>query len=367
MDNQRTTVEGELAEWFGYDHCVLVGRATTGITLVLQALTVPGDEVLYPAYTCVSPVYSAVYADLEPGFVDVRQDYTIDTAALRQRISTETAAVVPIHMFGHAARIETVREIADEYNALVVEDACQSIGTQYNGELVGSFGDVSVLSFGEKKPIDAGGGGAILTDQTELARQVRSASAAISTCDEQHLEALYNHYRDLYYQIEDLKQILPAASQLYRPFPDVFKPLYHRGLDPSVPGRLSRALNGVNDAITTRREHASIYRSELSHPSITHPEPLGSPVYYRYSVCLESKEMRDFIVASLRDENFHVSTLYDTIHHRFGQSGPFNTAADLSSRTMNLWVSPRIDAEYVKNCAHKTIESIAEFNDECGE
>ncbi|WP_440992287.1 DegT/DnrJ/EryC1/StrS family aminotransferase [Haloarchaeobius baliensis] len=357
----RRSVEARLATQFDREHCVLVGRATTGLMLLFNAYEVSGD-VIFPAYTCPSPVYAALYADATPQFCDVRSDYTIDPKSLESMISENTDAVVPIHMFGHQAAMDEIRSIADEYDALVLEDACQSVGTMPNGDPLGSFGDASILSFGAGKPIDVGTGGAVLTDDEATATTVRKLEQQIPVRDDDRLEVLYDHYRELYYAIEDLKEVTETAHQLFEPFPSVFRELYVRGTTDELPGHVSPTLNELEDEIAARKANADRYRNELEDPRITHPDPKDGTVYYRYSIRLPTREVRDYIVTYLRERDIHVSTLYETIHRRFGSEADVPTAERLADETLNLWVTSDVSESYVTRCCETIANALAEYD-----
>jgi len=190
MSESRTRVSGRIADFFNREYCILVGRATTGIKLVLDVFSVEND-VVYPAYTCPSPVYASVHSGANPVFCDVGHDYNIDTDELRKIVDGETDAVVPIHMFGHPAKMDEIEEICND--TLVIEDACQAVGSKYKERTTGSWGDVAVVSFGSKKPIDVGGGGAVLTDDEGIARKIRDVESEMETRDEERLEKMYDY------------------------------------------------------------------------------------------------------------------------------------------------------------------------------
>lgn len=167
-----TALEDRIADRFDRDYCVLVGRGTTGIALSLRAADVTG-EVVCPTYTCSSAIYGVAYSYGTPVFADVFDDYTVTVESVKEAYTHDTEAVMPIHLFGHPAPIEELQSFCAENDLLLLEDACQAVGTTIDGAPVGTFGEISVLSFGHKKQIDAGGGGAVLTDDGDLAAAVR--------------------------------------------------------------------------------------------------------------------------------------------------------------------------------------------------
>jgi len=360
MVSTRQEVSKLVADFFDRQYCVFVGRATTGIKLILDEFSIDGD-VVYPAYTCPSPVYASVYSGANPVFCDVRPDYNMDIEELSKAVTDETEAVVPIHVFGHPAKMDEIKNICEDI--LVIEDACQAVGSKYKNKKTGSWGDVSVVSFGNKKPLEAGGGGAVLTDNEDIARNINSAESEIDIRDEDQMVALYDHYREIYYAIESLKDMNPAAEKLFKPFPEVFKELYLRGFDKNLLNNIKLAVETREEELSKREMHADIYRKHINCSEVTHPEPIGEAVYYRYSLLLETENMRDFVVSYLRERDFHVSTLYDTIHRRFGSDSEFPSASHLSKRTLNLWVSD-VNEDYVRECSEAVVEALKEYRNE---
>jgi dTDP-4-amino-4,6-dideoxygalactose transaminase len=291
----------------------------------------------------------------------VQDDYTLSIDSLSNQISADTEAVLPIHLFGHPAKLDKIRTICEENNLLLIEDACQSIGSEYLGKTTGSFGDISVVSFGHKKHIDAGGGGAVLTDDSNIAQAIRKREETLPRRTDEYTSNLFDNYREIYYTIDDLKKLTSNAHALYEPLPDAFHDLFQYGFKSEWITGIQAGLDSLNEISTIRKEHAAIYRDRLQHPKITHPDPIGDPVLFRYSVRLESKELRDHIVSYLRERDYHVSTLYAPVPEQFGDEKPYHTTDRLARQTINLWVTPDIDSEYIRNCCIRVLEGIELF------
>ncbi|WP_136718000.1 DegT/DnrJ/EryC1/StrS family aminotransferase [Halorientalis salina] len=363
----RRELASSVADYFDREACVLFGRATTGLALAIEAMC-DGGDVIFPAYTCPSAVYSCIYGGAQPKFCDVRaSDYNLDSAALEDVISTDTDAVVAVHLFGHPLDLDPIATVCEEYDVKLIEDACHAIGTSHDGPQPGSGGDVSLVSFNDKKPIDAGHGGAILTDNSELAAELREREKAVPVRDQDVLERMTEHYRRLYYAIEDYQSEFRRGGKLFEVLPEQFRPLYMQGFEIDSIADIEAAMDGLEDEIRTRRRHAGIYRSEISHPAVTHPSPLGEPSYYRYSVRMPSESCREHVVSSLRDDDFHASTLYYPIDRQFGGAEPVEVATRLSLHTINLWVDSTVSEEYVRNCASAVDAAVAEFRDADGD
>lgn len=176
LGEEVTAFERELAAYLGRRHCVGVGNGLDALRLVLLAYGVgPGDEVIVPAYTAVATWMAVSLSGAVPVGVDVdRRTYNIDVTCVAASLTRRTRAVIPVDIFGQPADVDAVTEIAAEHDLLVIEDAAQAIGSLRNGHTVGSGAAAAALSFYPTKNLGAvGDGGAVVTDDAELAATVR--------------------------------------------------------------------------------------------------------------------------------------------------------------------------------------------------
>lgn len=157
----------------GTRHLVFAPNGTLGLFLGLLGLDLPrGSEILIPAFTFYGSAMSAVFAGLQPKFVDCLEDtYQIDLEDLERKIGPNTRAIMPVHIYGQSCDIEGVMAIARKHGLKVMEDAAQSFGVGFNGRHTGTFGDVAMFSFFSDKVITMGEGAAVFTqDDTVLER-----------------------------------------------------------------------------------------------------------------------------------------------------------------------------------------------------
>ncbi len=168
--------ESEFAAFCGVRHCVGVASGLSAIELALRAAGIgPGDEVIVPAYTWIATWLAVTRTGARPVGVDaIEGTYNIDPAAIAAAISPRTAAIVPVHLRGEPAEMGAIGEVARAHGLLVVEDAAQAHGATYGGRRVGSLGDAAAFSFYPSKNLGAlGDGGAVVTDDDEVAARVR--------------------------------------------------------------------------------------------------------------------------------------------------------------------------------------------------
>ena len=186
--------EGKLAEFTGSRYVVAVSSGTAALHLALVLAGVrPDDEVLVPALTFVATANAVSYCGAVPHFVDssietlgidpvALRDYLHETTEVRnhQCVNHETGrvvrALVPMHTYGHPVDITEILEIGREFNIAVIEDAAESLGSTVAGKHTGTFGLMGILSFNGNKIITTGGGGAILTDDKQLAKRAKHLS-----------------------------------------------------------------------------------------------------------------------------------------------------------------------------------------------
>ncbi len=150
------------------DHCQLVSSGTTALTTALAATEIgAGDEVIMPVFTFVASFESILALGAVPVLVDIDDSLTLDPEAVKAAITPKTKCVMPVHMCGSMADLNTLQSICIEHNLLLLEDACQALGGTYDGKPLGSIGDLGCFSFDFVKTITCGEGGAILTNNKE--------------------------------------------------------------------------------------------------------------------------------------------------------------------------------------------------------
>jgi perosamine synthetase len=175
--------EGAFAAYTGAKTAVACSSATTALHISLAALGVGhGDEVIVPGFTWVATANAVEYQHAKPVFCDIDlQTFNIHVDDIRRKISKKTKAIIPVHLFGLAANLDEITELARQHNLAVVEDAACAFGTYYRGKHVGTFGDFGCFSFHPRKAITTGEGGMIIPrDDTKdtLCRSLRDHGAS---------------------------------------------------------------------------------------------------------------------------------------------------------------------------------------------
>lgn len=168
--------ERRYARYVGVEHCALTASGSYGLTAALVGLGIgPGAEVLVPAHTYMATATAVLAAGAIPVIVDIDESLTLDPAAVDDALGPCTRAVIPVHMWGTAANMDALLEVARRRDLLVVEDACQAVGGGYEGRRLGSLGDAGAFSFNYYKNMTAGEGGAVVMRDVAAAERARCA------------------------------------------------------------------------------------------------------------------------------------------------------------------------------------------------
>jgi dTDP-4-amino-4,6-dideoxygalactose transaminase len=173
---QVAELERKIADYCGCKYGIGCSSGSDALLLALMSLGIgPGDEVVTTPYTFFATAGAIVRLGAKPIFVDIESEgYNIDPAGLERAFSPATKAIIPVHLFGQAAEMDPILELAAHYNVAVIEDAAQAIGARYKGRAAGSMGTIGCFSFFPSKNLGSmGDGGMVVTNDEVLAHKMR--------------------------------------------------------------------------------------------------------------------------------------------------------------------------------------------------
>jgi UDP-2-acetamido-2-deoxy-ribo-hexuluronate aminotransferase len=331
--------KAELEKYLGVNHVIPCANGTDALQIALMALGLkPGDEVITPSFTYIATTEVMALLGLKPIFIDVNPNtFCIDSSLIEAAITERTKAIVPVHLYGQAANMNKIMEIANRYNLFVIEDNAQAIGCNYtltNGEIVktGTIGHIGCTSFFPSKNLGCfGDGGAIFTNDDELAVKIKMIS--------NHGQSK-QYYHDVVGCNSRLDNIQAAVLRIK---------LKH--------------LDNYNDS---RNKVANHYDSFLNQfPQISIPERAGNSthVFHQYTLKLDGlnrDELREF----LAERDIPAMIYYPIPAHKqkmfesFGSADTILPVTDwLTERVISLPIHTEMEIEQLdKICA-----AIAEF------
>jgi dTDP-4-amino-4,6-dideoxygalactose transaminase len=330
--------ETAFAAYLGRRSCVGLNSGTSALHMALQACDVgPGDEVITTPHTWISTSWAISYVGATPVFVDIDPiTYNVDPKLVEKAITPRTRALLPVHLYGQACDLDALGRIADEHGLVLIEDAAQAHGARWDGRRVGSFGRVACFSFYPGKNLGAfGEGGAVVTDDEELAGRIR--------CLRDHAQDGRHHHVELGHNTR------------------------MEGIQGAVLDVKLRHLDAWNAA---RSQHAERYRELLADvPGIEPPmapEP-GSHVWHLFVVLVEGVD-RDRLRAELWQRGVASGVHYPTpvplqpaYGHLGHRPGDFPVAEDVMRRCLSLPMFPEMTEEQITG----TVAALAESMRSC--
>jgi dTDP-4-amino-4,6-dideoxygalactose transaminase len=283
--------ETAFAQWANRGYVYGVQSGTAGLILALRACGVqPGDEIVTVANTDISTLAAIGHCGATPVLCDVRaEDYTMDPERAAAVITARTRAILPVDLYGHPADVKALREIADRRGVRVIEDAALAVGARDYDRPLGAFADIAVYSFAPYKPMGtAGNGGAVVTDDPQLARRLR------------------------------ILRGYGASSDVTAPAPGHQAHVdegYHLSMDGLQAAVLTVKLPYLDEWTRSRRVVAQAYAAGIRHPAVSHPvfRLSSRPTFRQYTVCVPN---RGAIYRRLRESGVEVVLHYVPPLHR---------------------------------------------------
>ena len=329
-----------LAAYTGSRHVIPCANGTDALQIAMMALDLqPGDEVITPSFTYIATTEVVALLRLKPVFVEVDPlTFCIDPAAIEKAITPRTKAIVPVHLYGQAAPMEAILEIAARYNLCIIEDNAQAIGSDYafrDGRIkkTGSIGTIGATSFFPSKNLGCyGDGGAIFTDDDALASR---------------LKMIANH------------------GQSRRYYHDVVG--CNSRLDSIQAAVLNVKLKSLDAYIAARRAAADYYDNAFKdHPKIRTPyrAPYSQHVFHQYTLVLEGVD-RNGLNEYLSGKNIPSMIYYPVPAHRqqmFSSSGgaewSLPTTDWLTERVISLPMHTELDEEQLSAICSSVLEFV---------
>jgi dTDP-4-amino-4,6-dideoxygalactose transaminase len=166
-------LERRIADLLGVRHCVTMANGTIALEIAIRALGLTG-EVIVPSYTFVATAHALYWQGLTPVFADIDDEtHNIDPESVRKMITPKTSGIIGVHLWGRPAPVQDLQAVATEHGLELLFDAAHAFGNSCDGRMIGSFGRAEVLSFHATKFFNTSEGGAVVTNDDELAHQMR--------------------------------------------------------------------------------------------------------------------------------------------------------------------------------------------------
>lgn len=348
--------EKEIADKIGVKHAITVGNGTDALIIALKSLGIKeGDEVITTDYTFFATAEAIRFVGATPVFCDVELDtYNIDPSQIEEKITDKTKAIICVHLFGNACKMDEINDIAKRNNLYVVEDAAQAINSQYNGKNVGNLGDVACFSFFPTKNLGCfGDGGMITTNDDDLATIIRALKVHGSGENGMKAYAILNDE-----EVEVVEQN-SGDNTVYNPLKYYNYLIGHNSrLDEIQAAILRIKLKHLDEYTENRRSISHGYIEALKDTSLVMPTETDGGKHVFHLFILQS-ENREEIESKLKEKGIATGTYYKVPMHlqkAFNdlgyKKGDFPNAEYLSERTFAIPLFPEMndeEREYIIN------------------
>ncbi|MFR2832121.1 MAG: DegT/DnrJ/EryC1/StrS family aminotransferase [Finegoldia magna] len=348
--------EKEIANKIGVKHAITVGNGTDALIIALKSLGIKeGDEVITTDYTFFATAEAIRFVGATPVFCDVELDtYNIDPSQIEEKITDKTKAIICVHLFGNACKMDEINDIAKRHNLYVVEDAAQAINSQYNGKNVGNLGDVACFSFFPTKNLGCfGDGGMITTNDDDLATIIRALKVHGSGENGMKAYAILNDE-----EVEVVEQN-SGDNTVYNPLKYYNYLIGHNSrLDEIQAAILRIKLKHLDEYTENRRSISHRYIEALKDTSLVMPTETEGGKHVFHLFILQS-ENREEIESKLKEKGIATGTYYKVPMHlqkAFNdlgyKKGDFPNAEYLSERTFAIPLFPEMndeEREYIIN------------------
>lgn len=280
--------EQRFADYCGCKYGVSTTNGTTALHLAVASLGIgPGDEVIIPAFTMVAPVFATVYTSAKPVLVDSEPEtWNMDVTKIEEKITKNTKAILPVHIYGHPCDMDPIMDIARVYHLYVIEDAAEVHGAEYKGRKAGGIGDIGCFSFYANKIITTGEGGMMVTNNEEIADKARRLKDQAYSTERRflHTDLGFN------YRMTNIQAAIGLAQ-----------------------------CERIDELVERRRRNAYLYNSLLRDVEGIRLPPekqWAKNVYWMYSILIEDEfgMSRDELMPKLSEKGIGTRTFFIPMH-----------------------------------------------------
>lgn len=339
--------EAYLAKQHNRKFCKITGSGTTALYLLLKTRNIANQRVALPNNVCLNVLLPIYFAGAKPVFVDSdKETLGVDIDQVPSDIDT----LIAVHAYGNIYDLEKTHAFCTAHTVLYIEDVAIAQGITHNDQIVGSFGEVAVLSFGSGKILDIGHGGAILTDNELIYQQICEELEKLPQFSEANREQITQIGRQhtKLYNI-DYGQSLNDHYEAFKSLCMAHQSDYLYQFDEQYLEPLQQALAELDQRLAWRQQNAHYLQKKFTHanlPSIKILEPKYGSAYWRFNIFVETH--RDELFKYLLSKKYKVSSWQHSVDKLFEpETVTTPMSAWIEDRIINLWVNEDIDPSYL--------------------
>jgi len=319
-------LENKISQYIGSKYCVVFNSGGSALHALMKAYGFKeGDEIIVPSFTFIATAMAPLYVNAKPIFTDIEEKTLgLNPDNVLEKITNKTKAIMPIHYGGIPCKIKELKEIAEDYNLILIEDAAEAFGAKVDDKNVGTFGDSAIFSFCQNKIFTTGEGGCVITDDKKLYEKLKLIVSYGRISERNYFEGQsITDYIDVGYNWR-LSTILASLG-------------------------ISQ-LNKVDKLIEMRRKNAEYLNRELNKIrdiNIIEPPKNYFAVYQLYSIILENNKSRNELLNYLKEKGIATKIYFEPCHKysifkKLGYDIKLPITEDISSRILSLPMYPHM-------------------------
>ena len=333
--------ENKLAEYHRANFGIATSSCTSALHLAIKALDIgEGDEIICPNLTFIAPANMVLLSGAKLKLVDIdKETLIIKPELIEKQITKNTKAIIVVHQFGHAAPMDEIMKLATKFNLKIIEDNAESIGGKYKGKLLGTFGDICCFSFFGNKIITSGEGGAVITNDSELATKCRELRdhGMDSNKKYSHIRLGYN------YRMTNMQAAIGLAQ-----------------------------LEMLDEILEKRLKQMNLYYKLLKNTKglqLRKFKEWCDPVHWLMTITLDSEFKREDFLAFMKNRGIDCRQMINPVHHAkylidHYNYNDFPNSVDISKRSVHLPSSSFLSEEDISYIVDQTNFFFKEFNSE---
>lgn len=342
--------ERELGELHEREYTRVSGNATTGLVLALKSLGIQNKKIAIPDAVCFQVAVAVILSGNHPFFIDINlKDFGPSIAHLEEHIN-EIGAVIAVHNFGMMCDIEAIENLCKEHHVPLIEDLAVAQGAHLaSGKKAGSFGDVSVVSFGAGKIIDIDHGGAIMTNNSDLFQEICELDEKLGPLNssmKEEIDRIGSFHTKVYNELY-ISSLLPEKANVFLDYASKgWSAFIARKSEDFSEDRLMKSLKGLSDNLEKRRSnyHEIERKFEDSEEIKMMHFPEGSAIW-RAGLFIHN---RDKVLRELLNKGIRISSWHPPAHQFFGFDLRGNQSSiEVGDRILNIWVNEDFSSEYL--------------------
>jgi len=341
-----TKFEENISQFLGKKYCLTFNSGTSALHAILFSYDIKNKEVIVPSFTFIATANAVIQAGGKPIFADIEEEtFGLDPESIKEKITSKTVAILPVHYGGCPCKIKEIKDIAEDHNLILIEDAAESLGAKIKDKLVGTFGDSSIFSFTPTKIISTGEGGMAVTDSKDTFEK---------------LKLIRSHGR---LETENYFDSIKSMDYIT---------LGYNFRMPTICAALGLAqLEKIESFIKIRREIAAYYNTKLGR--LNHIKcPITPPNYFHiyqmyYFLVHSGREARDKLQKYLKENGISSKVYFEPVHKTYyyekilKYSIKLDKTEELSDKVLSIPIFPALKQEERDYIIEKIINFFSSF------